>query len=533
MAMETLETFGELRPAETALLAAAATGAMCRLGSSTPDAPNDAISVRPEFIRFLATGGGEGAPVGEKGLQIRGAWIDGKLDLQGLRIPAPLTFQECRFPAALVIASAAMRDLSLNGCRIDAKKGRAIHGDAVRIDGAFNMRHGFFANGEVRLAAAEVTRVFACMGAKISNPNGYALYAAEMRVAGNVYLRDGFRAEGKVTFFGARIGRDLQCWGGSFRCADGPALSVRSAVIGDALRLRAQERDDPGSNRARPTLIEGKLDLRGARAGALEDDADTWPGRGLVRLDGFVYGRLEGRSPVDARRRGRWLLSQTKAELTTSFRPQPFEQLMATLRQMGHGEEARRIGVLKERQRARAGKVPLYLRPIHWLFGVAVGYGYFTSRALLWSALIVVAGAALFDAAWRAGAMTPASDIVLVSDEWRACLRSAPEATTACWLETGPGRDYETFAAWLYAVDVFLPVVDLEQEAAWAPSPTRGAPLLEAAPASARPTLSAVIDAETPIGAIAWAWRILHEASGYVLSAFALAGAARLAQRDG
>ncbi|MEL6683247.1 MAG: hypothetical protein AAFQ09_11495, partial [Pseudomonadota bacterium] len=37
-----------------------------------------------------------------------------------------------------------------------------------------------------------------------------------------------------------------------------------------------------------------------------------------------------------------------------------------------------------------------------------------------------------------------------------------------------PGRDYETFHAVAYAVDLVVPIVALGQEASWAPSTTRG-----------------------------------------------------------
>ena len=42
------------------------------------------------------------------------------------------------------------------------------------------------------------------------------------------------------------------------------------------------------------------------------------------------------------------------------------------------------------------------------------------------------------------------------------------------WARTTPGRDYETFRAWLYALDVFIPLDALGQEKTWAPSASRG-----------------------------------------------------------
>jgi hypothetical protein len=36
------------------------------------------------------------------------------------------------------------------------------------------------------------------------------------------------------------------------------------------------------------------------------------------------------------------------------------------------------------------------------------------------------------------------------------------------WARNSAGRDYETFRAWLYALDVFIPLDALGQEKTWA-----------------------------------------------------------------
>ncbi|MCI4666065.1 MAG: hypothetical protein MRY74_15220 [Neomegalonema sp.] len=510
-----LADFGALNPAEARVVEGVQAGAFVRFGKQRPAEPEPANCLRAEFVRYLARGGCDTCRLTEKGLRVRGAWIDGGVDLQGCKIEFPIELVSCVFKGAINVATAETRDITLNGSRIIGERKRAIHAAAVRIDGSLNMRNGFHALGEVRLAGAQISGMLACMGGRFENPGGYSIYAAETQIGSNVYLRDGFISKGNVSFFGAEIGRELQCWGGKFVEPDGRALSMRMVKIGDTLRIRPQTKDDPGSTREMPTVIDGALDLRGGRLGALEDAEASWPKPGNLRLDGLVYDRFDGVAPVDAETRGRWLRLQRPEELAASFRPQPFEQLMSVLRAMGHPEEARRIGVQKQRQLAHAGKVPLYLRPAHWLFGVAVGYGYWTSRALLWGLLFMIAGHFIFAAAWRAGAMAPTDGHMLRSPQWLACADKPNPA--ACWAKQPPGLDYEVFSPTLYSIDVFLPIVEFGQESAWSPSAPRG------------PKTPGV---ETTVGALAWVWRTIQEAMGYLLSAFAVAGGARLARRE-
>lgn len=97
----------------------------------------------------------------------------------------------------------------------------------------------------------------------------------------------------------------------------------------------------------------------------------------------------------------------------------------------------------------------------------------------IWTLLaLVVMMAGLSLATWNAGDFAPNSDVVLVSEGWTR-IANAPGGldinAAAIWSsETGAGRDYETFNPLSYAVDVVLPLVELGQEAAWAPSPARG-----------------------------------------------------------
>ena len=111
--------------------------------------------------------------------------------------------------------------------------------------------------------------------------------------------------------------------------------------------------------------------------------------------------------------------------------------------------------------------------------------------------------------------MTPTQDGLLTSAEWTACTASDPELTAQCWTEKPPGSDYERFNAAFYSLDVFLPLVELEQELYWSPAAERGGAFLGIS-----------------VGSWAWGYRIFHELLGYILSGFAIVGFTKLAERD-
>jgi hypothetical protein len=144
--------------------------------------------------------------------------------------------------------------------------------------------------------------------------------------------------------------------------------------------------------------VDGLVDLSRASIGALRDAAGRWPA--AMRLDGFSYEHLiPVGAPIGVTARCRWLLRDTQA-----YRPQPYEQLAAYYRRLGHDDDARRVLLAKERRRRQT------LHPVRrtggYLLDAIGGYGYRPWLAAAWLALLVAAGTTVFSA-WPPRAIDP------------------------------------------------------------------------------------------------------------------------------
>jgi hypothetical protein len=337
-----------------------------------------------------------------------------------------------------------------------------------------------------------------CDGARFDNAKGHALNAQGVQVTGSVYLRaEGntrFHATGKVSLAGASIGGQLACIGARFDNADGVAMNAEAVRVTGALFWNGF---DGNSN-------VGPVSFTGAHVGTLTDDLQSWPsGPGQLALDGFTYDRIAG-SFTDARRRIEWLKRGTRAG--GSFQPQPYTQLAKVLRAMGHDRDAREVlfaqarilGCEARKQiRERPRRKPLLIMENPWveakvrahqgfdaLARWVVGYGYRPFNAL-WSLLgLWLLATFLAHMAYTKGQFAPNSDVVLVSQGWNdlvawdclpdfigACVRNP----AAAWSSIGQqGLDWDTFNSVGYAADLVVPILDLGQTDAWAPSRDRG-----------------------------------------------------------
>jgi hypothetical protein len=262
-------------------------------------------------------------------------------------------------------------DLDLSGARLDGKGRPALSADRARVTGNMLCNEGFRACGEVRLAAASIGSQLNFTGACLDGKGGLALTAEWLTVTGNMYCNEGFRASGEVDLSTASIGGQLIFSGAHLDGKGKPALYAQGLTVTRDMFL------DEGFR------ANGTVNLTGAKIGSLADEARAWPQ--ALDLDGLTYDDLTN---IPARKRLDWL------NRSVDYAPQPYEQLAAHYRRLGHDEEARRVLLAKLRQRRR--QRAWWARWWGWLQDWLAGYGYAPGRAMLLLAGAFVVGWLVF-----------------------------------------------------------------------------------------------------------------------------------------
>jgi hypothetical protein len=365
-------------------------------------------------------------------------------------------------------------DLNFGGAHLHGRPGEAaLLLDGARISGRLYLRRqgdqSFVANSGVTAQSARVEGSVLCTAALFERE----LNLRRLSVHGSVNL---WRATVRhnLRLDGARISGDLRLKNATL---DGPRVSLRRAEVQGALTWQQVERTLRG-----PLTV----DLAQARAGYLEDDPENWHGAEL-ELEGLSFGGMsvvgrggkidppllgvrhwgekggllawprrrlekarklpgvaflvkEDQSWVGKRRR--WLASQPSRR----WSPDPYDQVRAALRKAGHDAASRSIAVERERRRRMHARLGLG-RPVNWLFGAFLGYGYRPLYAFVWSAAVIFGGWLVFrgsDASCSGDPKAPMCDFKI------------------------PKEDAPDFDSLGYSADAFLPF-DLKQVSSWTP----------------------------------------------------------------
>lgn len=374
--------------------------------------------------------------------------------------------------------------LACGGGHFEVKAGDALLADGAVVKGDVFLTDRFRATGQVRLLGVQIEGDLSCGGGQFEVKEGDALSADGAIVKGSVYFNDGFKATGKVRLLGARIGGNFTCAGGLFEGKNGAALSTEGASVGGAWFL----------TRFRNPVVVNASHMQVA---VLVDAIESW-GTGSV-LDGLRFGALGGNSSTQAHDRLAWLRTQRSAHLGGTedgedFRPQPWRHLQRVLREMGHAEDARQIGIAFEtrmRETGRIGRSPpdawapaawskrLIAQTGHTLFGWLTGYGYRPMRLMGWMALVWLICSVSY---WLLalppyGAIGPSDPLVFQNERYADCVpgseaarklaaRGAKNAGNWYLCEPLPA-EYSTFSPLAFSLDIILPLVDLGQEKSW------------------------------------------------------------------
>ncbi|QEE47052.1 hypothetical protein FVA81_21645 [Rhizobium sp. WL3] len=443
--------------------------------------------------------GGDGKALNAQGAKIRGGVFMDKLESTG----------EVSFSGAEIGVVLSAKEAKLKG-----GKGDALNAQGGKIRGTV-----FFDKlksiGEVSFAGAEIDGQFSCNGAELSGGENNALNADSATIRGGVFLHN-LKSIGEVSFCGAEIGVQLSFEGAELNGGEGRCLNAQRIVIRGGLYWQDMK------------PVVGTVDLNTAYLGDLVDDEQSWDTVSSLILVGATYEDLAG--PHNLPFRKRWL--RKGASPLGQFHPQPYQQLAKFYRETGHRHEAREILVEKEKEQRKAVRVSIrhsrveaesddpssVKTALSWSWNLAgrwfsfyvwrwvriswngfwdiliryiAGYGYKPWLSLGWLGGLVLIMMFAAKYTWDAGDFAPNSAVVLTSPEWKA-VADLPDAYASLpeedkhrivqdmtpahdWTDAlAPGKDYETFYSFAYALDVVVPVLDLGQTDAWAPSPARG-----------------------------------------------------------
>jgi hypothetical protein len=405
----------DLTETERRLWDAYPTGTVVDLGDGCPDGTDDpARLVRAEVISALLLGAREGTPGRVPAVRLHGARVTGALNVSGGEVGCELRLRRCVLDETPDFSNARARQMRFGDCTMPG-----FDGGGLRVDGFFSLS-GSRIEGEVRLIRGYVTGGFRLNGVHIHNPGGYALFAGGLTVDVGAFIRDS-EITGGIRLTGARMTGGLFMEGTRLHDSSGFALDGENMIVQDRMecsagfvcdgqvRLRGARIDgtlsfDQGVLRApgKRVLhlsharveelilipsepIQGEVTLGYSRINVILDRPALWPER--LRLNGLVYETLRGEA--DERQRFDWISRDPQG-----FRPQPYEQLATWLRQIGREDLARRCQLAKQRARRRN------LNPISRTWSVlldwTVGYGYRPWISGLWLVLLVALGTVVF-----------------------------------------------------------------------------------------------------------------------------------------
>lgn len=449
--------------------------------------------IRAELIRWLCLGEEISKAVDFSGLRIYAAKIVGKLDLSFGNVPFPLNLRRCRFAPSAgdqhddQHVSADLSYVTLPGLYLDGSFTEDLKLDGTQIKGDVFLGEGFHSAGQVSLSEANIGGSLSCRSGSFvgrrdprTNESAPVLRANRARV-GNLNLRN-VSADGDVRLTGIQVAEHLDCTKGKFG-----SLNLDSAVVKGKFSWTQIKNSQPAI-----------LDLTNASVGSITDDEASWPQRGNLFLDGFIYERIVSEA-IDAPARLKWLALQAK------LAPQPYLQLAKFLRNVGDDDGARQVLFALEK-RSRAGD--RWPKKAEDLFSEAtVGYGIYPGRAIWYACALAGLGWIVHRRAYRMGAMKP----------------TEKEACDAFDLGEAPPH-YPPFNPLIYSIENCVPLVKLGQDDLWRADPN---PQSRAAPKTTgklRGAVDSALDAIVPdwlVCPVALRWfRWIMIALGWLLATF-------------
>lgn len=149
-----------------------------------PAESTPATEVRADFLKALLFELFDPkAPSLAKGLRLRGAWISGALDLQGVQIDRDISFSHCVLTGPISLLNAKLRGLYLTNVQM-----KSLSADQAEFDGSLFVRGGSEVSGEISLAGARFKGDIQICDAIIRAEGQDAIFAPQLFVDGSLFL---------------------------------------------------------------------------------------------------------------------------------------------------------------------------------------------------------------------------------------------------------------------------------------------------------------------------------------------------------
>ncbi|WP_297340150.1 hypothetical protein [Pseudophaeobacter sp.] len=464
-------------------------------------------------------------------LSLEGSALEQGLEAQGAEIVGSVFLRNSFSAKGRVDLGGVKIGGQLNCTRgqIEVTDGNALYAQGAQITGNVFLNKGFSAKGRVTLSGAKISGQLACAGGRFHAEKGAALQLQDTQAA-DFFWRDVTEVSGGLDLNGAHFDTltdypeswervtDLSLIGLTYTHITNPGdTAKRVAWLGKGDRSNGEFSPQPytqlakvlremGHDRdARTVLVEGEVRHRRSEWHEIEKRrAERWALRRYLKSPNQknwdIYAEAE------ASDQSKQLFDRFQRICLDAAKDHPNRPSDAQL-------ELARMGLRQDLQWTNAKDK---LR-IWWFkaksFGLnkLVGYGYKPFNSLWALVVLVLLAAGLSHMAWQRGDFAPNSDVILSTAEWQNLAEDKTVHNPAFqWSDQqGKGRDYETFNPLAYGFDVVVPIVNIGQEAAWAPSTTRG-----------------------PWGWTLWWMRWLFTVFGWIVTALGAAAIAGVIRRE-
>ncbi|WP_455175147.1 hypothetical protein [Azospirillum largimobile] len=388
----------------------------------------------------------------------------------------------------------------------------AVDLEAAAISGSVFFRDSALIIGQIKLLGTKIANNLVFDNFRIANPGSVAIRAELSHIGGHVYIRGGqakmderhkmrsSSIRGGVNFMAASVGGSFRIYFTRIINADSGEEDSPQRVLFNRIRISGTL-SIRRTKFSAPKQGDRPADVRfiNAKVYALVDDRESWPEPGCLVLDGFEYERITRQDTINKNvaneknltlweERLAWLCRQKSKHLGKEFRPQPFNQLINVLKRMGHDDDARQIAIQKQKF-SRLSR-PVIKRLPSYFMEVSCGHGYRPWLALIWMAVLITLGGALFD--YTRNHFTPMRNNVTAGEN--------------------------AFNPWLYSADTFIPIINLQQKDRWTP-------ITELSNACES-------DERRYWALIAWVYRPFHTIFGWFFATLFVAGVSGLIRKD-